>query len=696
MITPDEFDDDVYMEANPDIGLAVRNGHEKSAFDHWLKYGRAEGRIGGLPDPLPERGGSLPLMVLNKRPFGVNLVGFLDAKSGLGEVARGCEVALRRANIPVQPINLPGWGSTFEKRNLPARLPFRINLIQQNADMMRHFTHAYGVDLFTGRYNIGFWFWELPSIRTDWFPSYRYFDEIWVASEFCRQAVQCITPLPVVRMPVVVDNLERRCRYDRRHFQFPDAVFVFCCIFDVSSSFERKNPLALVKAFRQAFRNSPDVLLCLKYSNPNYDTESVSKLAQEVEGATNIVAFDRLFSDEENVSLHSAIDCLVSSHRSEGFGLNLAEAMYFGKPVIGTRYSSNLDFMTDENSYLIDCSLTPIVANHGPYLAGSVWAEPSVDHLTHLLRHVYEDSEGRSRKGRKAAEDIRSKYSVGVAAAAVRERFAALGLDSSPVRVPLHQHRKGTNGRSKTPLEVVDNIRDLKFKPVLSVVTPVCNVEPSFLRRCIESVRNQWYPFWELCLCDDGPTDEGTASVLREYRGIDGRIKVIQLPVNKGIAAASNCAVEISTGGYLAFLDNDDELTPDALCEVVTALNRAPDADLIYSDEDKIEVNGEFSEPYFKPDWSLEHLHSVMYMLHMLVVKKDLFYEVGGFRQEYSGAQDEDMALRASRKSRKILHVAKVLYHWRKVPGSEAAAFRREVGRSSSHTPLSIGSHPEH
>jgi len=612
-----------------------------------------------------------------KRPFGVNLYGFLETKSGLGQVSRGYLRALQcqNASIPTNTISVAPWKGGFEARALPSFTPFRINLIQQNADMMARFTGAYGTTLLNGCYNIAIWFWELPSIRSDWFQAYRYVDEIWVASEFCRQSVQSMTSLPVRRMPLVVDGLERSAIFDRKHFGLPEDAFLFCYVFDLSSQFERKNPLALVRAFRSAFGDSPDVFLCLKYSNSAFDPQALQQLHASIDGAANILTFDSLFSDEEIISFHNVADCLVSPHRSEGFGFNLAEAMYLGKPVIATGYSSNLDFMTDQNSYLIDYKLVPVRAQCGPYLKNAVWAEPSEEHLAHLLRRVFENPQEREAKARQAAQDIRRQFSCEHVGDAIRARFQEIGLDQPVPALKLKEHRLLPRSMAidQVPSEAAQAIHAWREKPLISIITPVYNVDALLLRRCIESVKAQWYPRWELCICDDASTRDETLHVLDDYQGRDPRIKIIRSPQNGGIATASNRAVEISTGELVAMLDNDDELAPQALYEIVAAFNTDPDLDLFYSDEDKIEPNGELSEPYFKPDWSPEHLNSVMYMLHLLVIRKELFYRIGGFRSEFSGAQDFDLALRASVGARKIFHIPKILYHWRKIPGSAAA-----------------------
>ncbi|MGH9664922.1 MAG: glycosyltransferase family 4 protein, partial [Bryobacteraceae bacterium] len=416
---PAAFDEDAYLFHNPDVAAAVRNGVFPSGFSHWLRAGKKEGR-GGIPEKLRDRSEFLPL--LESRPCGVNLYGFLSTVSGLGAVARSCSSALAAARIPTQSVDIPAWGQRVE-RALPEFSPYRVNLIQQNADMLPRFFDAYGKDLLNGCYNIGYWLWELPSPRADWHPLYRYVDEIWVASEFCRNAFQSLTPLPVRRIPLVVEGLDQKAVYSREHFGLPDGVFVFGYVFDVSSYMERKNPFCLIDAFQREFGNSRDVLLYLKFFNSGYDQANVRALEEAIANAPNIRSYQGVMNETEIVSLHKAIDCLVSPHRSEGFGYNLAEAMYFGKPVIATRYSSNLDFMRDDNSYLIDCTLVPIAHNMGPYQKGHVWAEPSPEHLRRLMRSVFEDSAGRREKGRRAAEEIRTNYSAEAAGRAIAHRF---------------------------------------------------------------------------------------------------------------------------------------------------------------------------------------------------------------------------------------------------------------------------------
>lgn len=220
--------------------------------------------------------------------------------------------------------------------------------------------------------------------------------------------------------------------------------------------------------------------------------------------------------------------------------------------------------------------------------------------------------------------------------------------------------------------EILDHISNLSYQPLISVIVPVYNVEERWLRKCIESVQNQLYPKWELCIADDASSKEHIKDILREYATKDSRIKIVFRETNGHISEASNSALELATGEFIALLDHDDELTPDALYENVALLNQHPDADMIYSDEDKINEEGKKHSPYFKPDWSPDTLLSNMYTCHLGIYRTRLVRDIGGFRKGFEGSQDYDLVLRLTENTEKIYHVPKILYHWRTLPQSTA------------------------
>lgn len=214
--------------------------------------------------------------------------------------------------------------------------------------------------------------------------------------------------------------------------------------------------------------------------------------------------------------------------------------------------------------------------------------------------------------------------------------------------------------------------RRLRYRPRFSVVMPVFNPRLKHLRTAVESVRAQCYPEWELCIADDGSTDAAVRRLLEDYAAHDPRIKVQFLGERRGIVGASNAALDLATGEFVAFLDHDDELAPWALYEVAQALNAEPDLDVIYSDEDKLDEQGRRTEPFFKPEFSPETLLSMNYIGHLLVIRRELVEAVGRFRPGFDGSQDHDLVLRVTERTSRVRRIPKVLYHWRKVPGSTA------------------------
>jgi GT2 family glycosyltransferase len=217
-------------------------------------------------------------------------------------------------------------------------------------------------------------------------------------------------------------------------------------------------------------------------------------------------------------------------------------------------------------------------------------------------------------------------------------------------------------------------IAAMESPPTISIVMPVYDVERRWLLAAVDSVRNQFYPHWELCIADDASTRKETKDALQEVARIgDARIKITTLEKNQGIAGASNAALQLASGAYVGLLDNDDALTRDALLEVAQTILSC-DADVIYSDEDKLDADAEHVEPHFKPDFNIDYFFSINYVCHFSVIKKAVLERIGGFRAGFDGSQDYDLLLRATENGERIEHISKVLYHWRKVAESTASA----------------------
>jgi len=246
------------------------------------------------------------------------------------------------------------------------------------------------------------------------------------------------------------------------------------------------------------------------------------------------------------------------------------------------------------------------------------------------------------------------------------------------LRRPVHVGQKMTAARQA---EMEAEIKLFRRRPRISVLTPVYNQTPRLLERMIASVEAQVYSDWELSIADDGSTSAETLQTLKGHLDPQGgKINIAFLGRNLGIAGATNAALYLSTGDFVALLDHDDELAPEALFEIAKALNEDPDLDAIYSDEDKLSPDGWLDRPFHKPDWSPELFRQVMYVGHLLCVRRSLAIEVQGMDRRFNGVQDYDFMLRISERTGRIRHIPRILYHWRSIPGSIALGVDEKQG----------------
>jgi O-antigen biosynthesis protein len=211
-----------------------------------------------------------------------------------------------------------------------------------------------------------------------------------------------------------------------------------------------------------------------------------------------------------------------------------------------------------------------------------------------------------------------------------------------------------------------------RYAPLVTIIVPVYNTPGIYLEKCINSVLSQTYLNWELCVVDDGSSDGHIKPLLENYCKSNSRVKVKFLVNNSGIAGATNEGMNMATGEFVAFVDHDDELVEDALLEIVKLLNDHLEADVIYTDQDYVEANGDTAQHFHKPDWSPELFRGVMYVGHLLVVRRTVALRVGGFDERFNNVQDYEFMLRLSEITSQIFHLPEILYHWRKIPGSVA------------------------
>jgi GT2 family glycosyltransferase/glycosyltransferase involved in cell wall biosynthesis len=671
------FDVETYWLLYPDV-LKALGPDPEGARRHWLEHGRLEGRTG--PGVAPYRGWQARPHAVLQKPFGFNVFGPFAAVSGLGTAARGLLRALRTTGVPLalHPFDVSRGKPRITAAERARQPTYRVNLLLANADQMARMTALYAPGTFDDSYNIAVWAWELAAFRQDWFSAFGPVDEIWTNSDFEMQSIGAVSPVPLTKIRLPIEVTWHDPARGRDVFGIPRDRFVFMVAFDVGSTSARKNPRMVVDAFRAAFAGRENVFLVIKFHSTAVEPAITRQLTQALRGADNVLVISDLLTETDMGLLRAACDCFVSAHRSEGFGLNIAEFMALGKPVIATAYSGNLEFFDATVGYPIAHTLTEVKVQAGPYMPFSVWAEPDRDSLIAQFRAVYENQAEAWRRGAAGALRIREELSPERIGQEMRRRIHLAGLAAGlPPYMLWIGKTRGLIGPAPvaalTPEQRQAIVALGMDRPVISLIVPVYNVAPLWLEACIASVRAQTYPFWELCLCDDASTDEATSAVLKRYQGTDPRIRIRRLTANLGISGASNMAAEMSTGEFIAMLDNDDTLEPDALLEIARALFADGEIDVIYTDEDKIDEHGRLIDTYYKPDFSPEHLESVMYVLHMLVVRKSLFFKLGGFRPDYDGAQDYDLMLRLSRETTKIHHIRRALYHWRAVQGSAAA-----------------------
>jgi len=414
-------------------------------------------------------------------PSGVNVAGYLRAELGIGEAARGYVASLKQLGIDIALLDFAQTLSRTRDTSLSGFAtdnPHPVNLTCVNADQVETFISHVGKKYIDNKVNIGVWWWELPQFPEMWKNRFRYFDQIWVGSEFARAAVQGATTLPVARIPPVVEVKLERC-YTKADFGLEPDEYIFLFVFDFLSVFERKNPLAIVQAFKRAFHPDEPVRLVLKCINESHDPKHLRRLEEEI-GDSHVSLMKGYLSKDEKNGLIAAADCYVSLHRSEGFGYTMAEAMYLGKPVIATGWSGNTDFMSETNSYLVNYKLVKIDSDYGPYQRGQTWADPNIGHAASLMRRVVDMPAEAELKGKQAASDIRAKQSVTAVAAIIRDRLYDL---------PPAARRRLKNRRRKLMVRVLSSSR------VRRLLAAINRRVPSRLGMAVKNflVKAGWY-----------------------------------------------------------------------------------------------------------------------------------------------------------------------------------------------------------
>lgn len=368
---------------------------------------------------------------------GVNLIGYAQAEMGLGEALRNTAMALKSARIPflVRKLDVP----LLNRQDNLSMQPFMtdycrydINCIAINPDLLYRLPQWLPYAEWGRRYNVGYWFWELENFPRAWRYACHLVDEVWVNTDFVADAVRQAHPR-VYKIPFAVEFETPSAELDRAYFGLPQDAFLFLFSYDFNSSSARKNPQAVIEAFRLAFPDQDaHVALVVKSINSEQNPEPLAALKASLSGDPRIIWVDGYLTTEKMRALLNASDAYVSLHRSEGLGLGLAESMYLGKPVIATNYSGNVEFMNDSNACMVPYRLVPVESGEYPHFEGQRWAEPDTPAAAGWMQKLVHEPDLARQIGERAADYMREHHSSAVMSAAMSDRIKDIPDQSQP------------------------------------------------------------------------------------------------------------------------------------------------------------------------------------------------------------------------------------------------------------------------
>lgn len=361
-----------------------------------------------------------------KNPDGINFIGLIKAEVGLGQSCRLIADALENSYINYTVFNQIQINSSRQEDTswddkITNTTPYNINLIHINPSDLAIAYLTLDKSVWEYKYNIGFWLWELEEFPDEWVNCFNVLDEIWTPSEFVSNSIRKKTSLPVHTMiyPISAPINEK---YNRAYFNLPEDKFLFLCMYDSNSVTERKNPMAVINAFKKAFKpTNESVGLVIKINNP--DPDDLDLIRHTLREYPNIYIIDEIMTKIEVNSLIKKVDVLVSLHRAEGFGLPLAEAMLLGTPTIATAWSANTEFMNNEIACMVDYSLIALDKDYGVFKKGNLWADPDVNHAAEHMRKLFEDKNFYSTISINAQNYIKDNLNLEKASNAIEHRI---------------------------------------------------------------------------------------------------------------------------------------------------------------------------------------------------------------------------------------------------------------------------------
>ncbi|MBE2215922.1 MAG: glycosyltransferase [Opitutaceae bacterium] len=367
--------------------------------------------------------------------IGINLVGWFQAALGVGESVRCAARAAAAAKIPhaLVPLKLYCKAAQAEHAfddRLQETNPYPVNVIHVDAPQTRDIDHHHGPAFSRGKHTVGYWAWELPEFPDGWVRYFAHVDEVWAPSRFAREAIAAKSPVPVFAMPHAIDFRVPPTAGARAALGLPEDRFLFLFVYDLNSYAERKNPRAVIRAYREAFgaQGRRDTGLVIKVHGVAGNERDLAALRAEIADLDGCTLLAETLPRPQVTLLQATCDAFVSLHRSEGFGLNVAECMFLGKPVVSTDWSATAEFVTADNGCPVRASIIELTENHGPYTKGQRWADPEIEHAAWHMRRLVEDRALRERLGAAAAATIRHEFSPERIGAMYAERLRAMAL----------------------------------------------------------------------------------------------------------------------------------------------------------------------------------------------------------------------------------------------------------------------------
>ena len=370
---------------------------------------------------------------MGKYPSGINIIGSIKAETGLGESCRLLAKEVSNTSYPFMIYNYSQIGQMRENddrwdNKIEKECKYGINIIHINPNEFVVAALQLPKDIWDYRYNIGFWLWEFEEIPDQWLDCSSILNEIWTPSDFITKSLSKKFNIPIKTVPyaiqVEVDNI-----YDRKFFNLPEDKFLFLMMYDKNSISDRKNPKSVIDAFKEAFpKEKTEVGLVIKIGTS--DKNELNEVKAYIGDYSNVYFIDEMLSKVQVNSLINIADVAVSLHRAEGFGLVLAEAMYLGKPTIGTNWSSNIEFMNKNNSCLVDYKLVELPKDNGPFRKGWKWAEPDVKNAAFYMKKLYCNKEYYNEISKNAFSDIRKTLGIDRSKLLIEKNIKEISVES--------------------------------------------------------------------------------------------------------------------------------------------------------------------------------------------------------------------------------------------------------------------------